>query len=192
MTKFRCYGAVPKIDFFDRGYMIVSEEFKSLIDSFEPGIHQFFPIQFIAARKKVIGEAYAFVPCAAIRCFSTLSMGYEPIGWKDWGNHIWHVQPSCHHPRTIFDEVPAEGHHLWVAVDHWKQFILISNALKNAIVSAGLTNLVFSPIETEQKLRWTLPEIIKSRFAVDPPWQQFLAAEKLTKAVECRGSSASF
>ena len=54
---------------------------------------------------------------------------------------------------------------------------MVSNELKNAMVRAGLTNLEFSAAESRESMRWMLPKLIKSRFAVDPPWQQFLDAE---------------
>lgn len=178
-TKYRCYGAFPKADFFHYNeWTFVSERFKSVIDRFEPGVHQFFPVDVIGAGKAVIGRIYAFVPCVAIRCFSKLSMGFEPVGWeKNWGDHVWHQERSCRHPRLILDEQPTRGHHLWVAVDHWKRFVLVSDALKNALAEAKLANVVLTPMETQQHLRWALPEVVRSQFAIDPPWLDLLRME---------------
>ena len=177
VKRFRWHAGTV-IDFHNwNSYRFVSERFKSVVELFEPGLHQFFPVDFVGVRGALTAKMYVLVPNVALRCFSKLSIGYYPIGWDKWGDHIWHLEESCRRSHRIYEDRPTKGHHLWVAVDVGNRPVMVSNELKNAMVRAGLTNLEFSAAESRESMRWMLPKLIKSRFAVDPPWQQFLDAE---------------
>jgi hypothetical protein len=178
MTRFRWHGAPPDDVHRWGHYFLVSERFRTIVEQFEPGMHQFFPVTILGARQVVIMVMYVLVPNVALRCFSKLSYGYEPIGWeKHWGDHIWHIQGSCRDPRLIFEDAKVNGHHLWVAIDCWDRPIMVSNALRIGLLEANLTNMGFAPAESREQVRWALPEIVKSKFAVDPPWMAWLADE---------------
>lgn len=178
MTRFRWHGAPPSDIHRWNAWLFVSESFKTVVERLEPGRHQFFPIDIVGTHKVIIGSMFVLVPNVAVRCFSKLSSGYHPIGWEEhWGDHIWHVEGSCRDPRLIFEDAKVEGHHLWVAIDQWDRPIMVSNTLRKALLEAELTNLRFSPAESRERMRWALPEIIKSSFTVDPPWKTWLADE---------------
>jgi hypothetical protein len=175
LTRYRWHGAAPSDVDHCEGSIMVSERFREIVERFEAGLHQFFPVSLVGTHKSVVATRYLIIPNVALRCFSRLSIGYEPLGWeKHWGDHIWHVQGSARSPRLIFEDRAVKGHHLWVPIDYTIRGFFVSSELKRALLDADLSNMKFIPMESREKLRWMLPEVVKSRFAQDPPWTDWV------------------
>lgn len=165
MTKFAWRGSGQIPDFHSFGHeTFVSHAARELIESFEPEVHQFLPVDIIGPRRRILEKQFLLVPGQAIRCFAVgISYGYQAIG-QDPNDRIWHQQGSCRDCRPIFEDEAVEHKHLWIPIDFWKQDFFVSDRLRIALVDSGLSGFKFYPVETRNNLKYKLPRVKRSDF----------------------------
>ncbi len=120
------------------GGLLVTERFKGIVECFEAGVHQFFPIQ-IEQRGKVIADRYIFYVCnrldtlAKDLCVPPVAEGAKYMPAYD-GND-----------RMVFDAKKIGAHHAWN--DRFTIGRMVSNELFDALAAADFTGLGFEKFD---------------------------------------------
>lgn len=127
------------------GFACVSQRFRAIVELFEPGIHQFFPIQ-LKSRKRVPYEEPYFLINVCQRFDSILVKGVD----LPWGKIVagglkgmpilsrMGTKPPLHVSRTTI-----AGRHLWL--NRWigAGEIMVSDQLRAALMDAKIRRLRF-------------------------------------------------
>jgi hypothetical protein len=117
-----------------RSMLLVSDRLKTLIERFEPDIHQFFQIDVVFKSDKQLAAQMHFINvCARLdsvdRAHTTWE--FDRIGWTpDKGGQL------------VFNLDQIGNHHLWHD-KHIFNGLMISDALHDAMVKESITGLVF-------------------------------------------------
>jgi hypothetical protein len=133
-TRLRWNGPRREIpDFtFSNGMFCVSEKFKQVIERFEPGKHQFFPVEISWKNGEIAGRHYLFF-------FTTTLDAIEPNLTTLPRHHShWMLTELGKGHRLVFDSDIVNGHHIW-RERHATPAPYISDALAAAISEAKLT-----------------------------------------------------
>ncbi len=124
-----------------RGMLLVSEKLKKTIETFEPGVHQFFPIELVF---KKTGDHAAHV--YFLNICNRLDSVDRTRTTAPFGGVMWRPDQSG---DIVFDLTRVGAHHLW----HDKHLFngwMISDALHDAMIDAGITGLVFHKDKTNK------------------------------------------
>jgi Immunity protein family (Imm11) len=142
---------------FDGGYLLtVSERAKQLIDSFEPGTHQYLPVEFYDAAKSFLEARYFLIACNRLdgvdraRATMILDRGmWRPASdFRDRPEDIPSGLDPTAPAKLVFNKAQIGRAHLWsdkhlLGVGYW-----ISDELGEALSASGYTGLRLSKVET--------------------------------------------
>ena len=116
------------------GYYFVSDRFKDLVEQFEPGHHQFFPVDMLAKDRSLARKMYIFNICNRLdtvdRKLTTMKMSEGGISWQHWTG-TW-----------VFNLGQIGNHHVWID-KHIHQGTYVSDALHDEIADAQITGIGF-------------------------------------------------
>lgn len=139
----------PVPDFDNGPFLNVSEKAKAVIESLEPSIHQFFPVEYRAHNGKGHGTRYWFVVCNRLDSVDrehttmVLRRGLEWRPARDLvrrGEEIPpHIDPTVP-PRLVFNLGAIGQTHIWVD-KHLGGQRYISVFAARTFASAGLTGI---------------------------------------------------
>lgn len=120
----------PILDIYDAFGLAVSVKIKDVIESFEPNVHQFFPIEFVWEDGSHAAHRFWFVPCNRLDTVDRAKTTFE-------FRNLWFLDGSK--KELVFNRSQIGGHHVWI-----DKFIVmpnpgISEALKAAFDAAGIT-----------------------------------------------------
>lgn len=120
----------PVLDLYDAYGLSVSAKVKDVIERFEPGVHQFFPIQFLWKDGQLAADRFWFVPCNRLDTVDRAKTTFE-------FRNLWYLDGSK--KELVFNRSQIGNHHVWI-----DKFIVmptpaISEALKDALDAAGVT-----------------------------------------------------
>lgn len=136
---------------FDAAQLIsVSERAKAIIERFEPGTHQFFPVEFVDKQGKFLENRYWFFICNRLdsvdRDHTTMVL-YKGVQWNNVKDllrrgepippHIDPSQPS----KKVFSLKAIGATHMWVDKHTGFAEGYISDAIAEAFAEAGLTGI---------------------------------------------------
>ncbi|UWQ36907.1 MULTISPECIES: imm11 family protein [Leisingera] len=130
------------------GLDLVNQAFKDIVEEFEPGMHQFFPMEYYDSKGKVkIGDGYWMVICQRLDTLhDTLCVPpRNERGFIDEFNEEYKGRDKSL-DRIVFDKGKVPGHHMW----HDKflpMSFLFSNTLAERLIEAGLTGLSYRRLE---------------------------------------------
>ena len=117
-----------------RQMMLVNDRFKDVIERFEPGIHQFFPLDLVWKDKTLAQKMHMFNICSRLsttdRSLSTAEMSRGGM-----------LEPSS--GSIIFNLTQIGSHHIWID-KHMYAGVYVSDALHDALIEAKITGLAFS------------------------------------------------
>jgi hypothetical protein len=140
-----------KIPDFDclHGFTYVSDCFKSVVESVEPGIHQFIPFQIIGPKKLVLADMYFMVVCNRLDSMDREETTFllDTVGMWLPGREVPREQwPPNFDPnikgKFVFNLAQIGNHHLWH--DKYSSFgPYLSDTLADALMSAGVTGADF-------------------------------------------------
>ena len=153
----------PMPDFHESGILNVSERAKALIEKFEPGVHQFVPVEFVDNDYRFLENRYFMFPGNRIDSTDHDGTTYVLIQYpkeKSWVNpHMLLRKGKANlippgfdfalEPKYVFSQSKIHGCHIWVD-KHIDGAILISDELAQEIREEGLTGLKLAnaPLET--------------------------------------------
>ena len=121
---------------------LVCQTFKDIVEEFEPGVHQFFPMEYFDAKgEKKIGEGYWLVICQRLDTLhDTLCIPPRNArGFMDWHNEALKDRDKSL-DRVVFSKEKIRSHHMWKDKFH-SPANLFSNELAERLIEAGLTGL---------------------------------------------------
>lgn len=126
------------------GGHFVNEKVKDIFESFEPGVHQFFPVECVWKDGAPAEPMYFMIICNRIDSLAqSMSIGRMTIlGW---------YATEAREVKIVLDEQRFAGCHAWV--ERQVGFpttnpFYISDALHSALRAADVTGLVSWPIDT--------------------------------------------
>lgn len=130
----------PKLD-VDKmeGWPILTQAVKDLIESIEPGVHQFFPVTVaIGSEDAPYGEYFLFNACQRLDTIDrTLSGPFNAHGMCRW--------PDADNSSLVLDSNRIKGHHFWtekfLPTSGW---IFASEKMTEAPMNSGLTGVYLS------------------------------------------------
>lgn len=120
----------PIPDVYDPYGLQVSVRFREVVERFEPGVHQFLPIELVWPDGSHAAQRFWFVPCARLDTVDRAKTTFE-------FRNVWFLDGSK--KELVFSRSQIDGHHIWI-----DKFIVmpnpaISEALKAALDEAGIT-----------------------------------------------------
>lgn len=139
-TKWR-YGSkerhLPGFDCWGGAYT-VNQQFRDIIEHFEPNLHQFFPVDFVTRKGELIEKRFIMVICKII---DSRDNGRSEPGLSD----LWPAE-SGYRRRIVVDRAKVTGSHLWL--DHYyghNNDCFVSYELARALERANPKRLHFTP-----------------------------------------------
>ena len=123
---------------FDNGLILnVSQRAKDFIESFEPGVHQFLPVEYVDRQGAFLESRYFLIVCNRLdtvdRRHSRLNL-VRGVMWSPDG---------VPNPKLVFNRAQCAGAHLWKD-KHLAQGEFISAEFADAYKRSGLTGLRLS------------------------------------------------
>jgi hypothetical protein len=99
----------------------VSERFKDFVEQWEPGIHQFIPMEVYNSKEKPpISKHYWFNICSRVSSVNEqLTTYYKMPSHEEtyrWTKYVWRNDQyeSILNAKLVFDLKKTAGHHIWV------------------------------------------------------------------------------
>ena len=145
--------AYPPADFDKCGQLNVSERARAVIETVEPGVHQFFPVDYYGRDGKLIETRYWLYICNRRDsvCADKSNWVLNPLGYysspRDALDFGWdipaHVDVNAP-AKFVFEKAKIGDIHLWREA-RADGLPLMSETMHRAIVDAGLTG--FAPSE---------------------------------------------
>jgi hypothetical protein len=118
---------------YARGSMLVRDNFRQVVESLEPGLHQFEPVDIIWKDGASAGQFFWFYPCARLD-------GMD----RELTTHTLHRE-------RVWDEVSGgkyviclkqvSGHHVWFDKRAMWHFPFVSDEFKEAMTHAGVNGI---------------------------------------------------
>ena len=130
-TKIELSGPKRQIpDLYDAYALFISARVKDVIESFEPDVHQFFPIEIVWEDGGHAADRFWFVPCNRLDTVDRAKTTFE-------FRNLWFLDGSK--KELVFNRSQIGNHHVWI-----DKFIVmpnpaISEVLKAALDAAGIT-----------------------------------------------------
>jgi hypothetical protein len=145
--------AVP--DFDNGPFLNVSARAKALIEQFEPGVHQFLPVEFVDIDGKHLEDRWFFVVCNRL---DTIDRQHVQ-GFLLWRGKMWtpiddyvrdmpeEIPPgydTSQKPRLVFNRAQIGGAHFWCDKHLGSDGPFISDAVAAAVKASPLSGLRLS------------------------------------------------
>ena len=136
---------IPSI-FNYSGAWLVDDKVKSVIESLEPGVHQFFPIKLLRVNGEVAEERWVLNICQRVD-------GVEPeksdlkIKRRPADELITSIMPYAAKRKVVLVERVIKGHHLWIDKRYIGSTTFLSVELREAFKAAGVTGGHFEKVE---------------------------------------------
>ena len=120
--------------------LLVDAKFRAEVETLEPGVHQFFPIELVWKDGSHAADRFWFVPCNRL---DSVDRAKTTIIFRSF----WYFDndPS---KKLVFSRAQIGDHHAWI-----DKFIIpsggvwISNLLKQRLESAGVTGMCLAPCD---------------------------------------------
>lgn len=112
---------------------IVNDAFKEIVERFEPGVHQFFPVDILWQDGTLAGRRHFLVVC------NRLDSMHRDLTTMRFKGVLWEPVPGGD-SRAVFDRSKSAGKHLW-RDKHLISAPLLSNELADALRQAGITGI---------------------------------------------------
>ena len=155
------------------GFVCVGERFRAIVESFEPGVHEFYPIE-LRSRKGVLYEEPYFLINVCQSFDAILVKGID----LEWGRMAAVGLEGMPYPRRLvtgakpplpISKPTIAGRHLWL--DYWvfgRNGIMVSDQLRTALMDAKIRRLMlkepwatrFVEIDTPFDYREQVPQIV--------------------------------
>jgi hypothetical protein len=141
-------------------WFAVSPRFRDLVEQFEPGVHQFVPVEIYKARDgSPVATYYWFIVCQRL---DSVDREHTSFLWKapkdepgagHWTRHVIDRvtldMTEIPNAKLVFNNKQAANHHIWHD-PHLLNFGngLCSDAFAEAAISANFTGLSAAPRES--------------------------------------------
>ena len=111
--------------------LFVDEKFKAAVERLEPGIHQFFPVEFVWKDGSHAAHRFWFVPCNRLDTVDRQMTTFE-------FRNLWHLKGDKT-KHLVFSRAQIGDHHVWIDKFIAAPTPAISETLKAELDAAGVT-----------------------------------------------------
>jgi hypothetical protein len=152
------HGAEPP-DFNSIYILHVSEAVRTLIERFEPGVHQFERVSFVDGSNRPLPDRYLLFVSRLIDMVDPSSSGmirdgrfWRPVGdiarrpVEEWPDGL---DPKAR-TKLRYNHEACAGHHLWQPNDLVTSQLFVSDELAGAMAAESLTGVSFVPVEEQE------------------------------------------
>jgi len=148
----------PIPDFDNGPFLNVSARAKAIVEQFEPGVHQFLPVEFIDVNGKHLEDRWFLVVCNRLDTVDREHVrGTLLSGGKLWRparellrEYPEEIPPGFDlnvEPKLVFSRAKVQGYHIWQDKHFGGGETFISDELADALISAGMTGIKPSQVE---------------------------------------------
>lgn len=114
--------------------LFVDVKFKDVVETFEPGVHQFFPVEFVWKDGSHAADRFWFVPCNRLDSVDREQTTFE-------FRNIWYLDGDPN-KRLVFNRSQIGKRHVWMdKFISGSSGVWISSELKVALEAAGVTGM---------------------------------------------------
>lgn len=143
-------GKNPLPEVFRMQCIAVSERFRTLVEQFEPGMHQFIPVEvYKSAKSKPVATYYWFNVCCRLdsldREKTTYALETNSDG-EEWWTRIDVPDVSYADAKIVISRQKTQGHHLWYD-PRLRQGWFVSAEFGRAAIEGNFVGLIMSPRE---------------------------------------------
>jgi hypothetical protein len=140
------------------GIPTVCDRFREIVEQFEPGVHQWFPVEFVDRKGGHLAHRWYFIPCNRIDSVdhaNTTMILYRGTIWSD-PREIAETDPEYlptdfSFPVKLkrpFSAVQTQNYHAWRDKHIGHNHLLISNALAEALAKENFSGIDLKQAET--------------------------------------------
>ncbi len=132
----------------------VSPEARALIKEFEPGVHQFLPVEIVGPRSRrpihrldgrVLDTSYhVLIPQTVLDAVS-IERSEVSVSATRHGPPL--VVPAMGSDNIVLRREVVRRHHVWRGAFHLPRCLFFSDALTRAVEASGLRKLMFTRLE---------------------------------------------
>ena len=143
-TKGRMGGPRRKLEEYSVAFslLLVGERFREIIERFEPGVHQFFPIDVVWKDGSPAGRHYFF---NIVHTLDALDPELTTLDRDPVASNFFQLKLDDPAHKAVYSTQRMGGHHIWV--ERHLPSISISAELGAALKQAKLKGLDFYEIE---------------------------------------------
>jgi len=148
-------GPVPDVETV-RGMLVVSDRFREIVEKFEPGVHQFLPVDYVDGHGAGLAKRYVFVACNRIdsidRAQTTMVL-FKGL-WvpaRDLDRRKQEIPPGIDvnaEPRLVFNNAQIGGRHAWSDMFLPLYGPFLSDALAMALQAERFTGIALGKQES--------------------------------------------
>lgn len=142
-TKLRWGGPKRDLtDLQDAGYaFLVPEAFRDILESLEPGVHDFYPVELVWTDGTSAGTRYWFYPQHRIDAADREKTTY------DLGGVLWDLD-SNESGKLVFSRKAIGDCHSWIdKLIPASRCVFVSEEFRRQLEAAGITGIGFRPYE---------------------------------------------
>lgn len=132
---------VPDFQILHSPTMIVSQRFREVVESIEPGVHQFEPVEYVTKGGEHVADMFVFVICNRID-----SVDRDLTTMYRFDNY-WKAGGPLGGSRLAFNSAQVGNHHIWID-KYLPDYRLASSTFVDAVRAAGLVGIGFCSEET--------------------------------------------
>lgn len=139
--KVRWLSTVRAVPDYDKcgGVPYVSERLRDLIEQFEPGVHQFIPVDLYRPKaKEPFATHYWFVVCSRIDSVDAEHTTFHWEGDRSRGIGFWNGKGD-QSLKLIFSGSQIGQHHVWIDQYLNPNWLYISDTFHDALIENGMT-----------------------------------------------------
>ncbi|QDG74924.1 imm11 family protein [Labrenzia sp. PHM005] len=110
------------------GVNAVSERFKEIVESYEPGVHQFFPVELFDKAGNRVPTNYYIFNCTV--CVDAVLVEHSEVRWSQRRVEPYDPFPRIDHwDKEVLSAQAIAGHHVWCGGLLETDGIYVSDAL---------------------------------------------------------------
>lgn len=146
----------PAYAFGNNSVMLVSSRFRDLVDQFEPGVHQFLPVNVYSSKTATepFDQYYWFVVCNLI---DSINPERTTLTWR--GEYDERIEGGLRRgfwkydhdmsppPRAVFDLKRIGNRQLWRDPYYTRDYVNCSDTFGDAMIASGLSGFALRRYE---------------------------------------------
>lgn len=113
---------------------VCTAKFRDVVESLEPGLHQFVPVEVVRKNGDHVADMFWFVVCNRLDTLE-LDLLRPPV------SKLGFYSGLSNDPRIVFNRRKIEPHHVWIDKRVIGGFVWVSDAFHDAAISADLLGL---------------------------------------------------
>ena len=127
------------------GLWVVSEDFRRVVESIEPGIHQYLPFKLFRKNGEAAEKQYYFLNIC--RQVDAIDMELSDTYWTESPLSKEPIELLRVGGKVVLRKDHIAGLHLWRGAGGYQTRVFFSDALMDAVLEAKLPAVVGTPVE---------------------------------------------